>query len=119
MVKTPRTETVVTTWEIRTYDVWGNARDGYEVNDSFNQGEITLRIPITTHNVGTPHEFRSASPTNKQIRQAFGVRCQLDTDGPGDDINIYVNRERDGYPIGEMHCTSHESLSPPRPVKAD
>lgn len=26
---------IKTTWELRTYDVWGNAKDGYEVNDSF------------------------------------------------------------------------------------
>ena len=30
----------------------------------------------------------------------------------GDDVNIYVNRERDGYQIGEMRCVSHSSLSP-------
>lgn len=29
-----------------------------------------------------------------------------------DDITIYVNRERDGYPIGELQCVSHSALSP-------
>lgn len=116
MVKTPR-QTIMTTWELRTHDVLGNPRDGYEVNDSFNIGEIKLRITTETHNVGTPHEFTSAYPTDKQIRHCFGVRCRLELDG--DDTHITVNRERDGYPIGEMHCTSHESLSPIRAVKAD
>lgn len=116
MVKTPR-QTIATTWELRTYDVWGNARDGYEVNDSYSHGTVELAIPTETHNVGTPHEFTSAYPTDKQIRQCFGVRCRLEL--RGDDLHIDVNRERDGYPIGEMHCTSHESLSPIRAVKAD
>lgn len=26
---TAKNGTEVTTWELRTYDVWGNARDGY------------------------------------------------------------------------------------------
>lgn len=101
-----------TTWSLRTYDVWGNARDGYEVNDSSDAGEIELRIPITRWNVGTPQEFRSASPTDRQIKRAFGVTCRISTDG--DDLHITVDRARDGYPIGELHCESHESLSPIR-----
>lgn len=87
---------VPTTWELRTYDVWGNARDGYEVNDSFSAGEVELKIPQTRHNIGTPYVFVSASPSNRQIKRAFGVRCRIETEG--DDLTIYVNRERDGYP---------------------
>jgi hypothetical protein len=172
-----------TTWELRTYDVWGNARDGYEVNDVRSAGTVELRIPQTRNNVGVewhvcqnpecagnnpcghnppctfgahrreshgivplmrvpansqngaslmPHcpdcntaewvmlesqEFISAYPTNRQIKLAFGVTCQIETDG--DDINITINRRRDGYPIGEMHCASHESLSPVRKLGAE
>ena len=99
-----------TTWELHTYDVWGNARDGYDVNDVWSAGEVELRIPITRYNVGTPQEFTSATPSDRQIKLAFGVRCRIDTDG--DDMQIEVERQRDGYPIGRMTCTSHESLSP-------
>lgn len=109
---TSRARTITTTWEMRTYDVWGNARDGYQVNDSSSHGEITLRLRVETHNVGTEHEFQSAYPSDKQLRATFGVRCQLDVSG--DHLNVYVNRERDGYPIGELYCTSHASLSPIR-----
>lgn len=105
-----------TTWEVWTYDVWGNANDGYEVNDRYcleRAHEIDLLIETTdAHELGT---FKHASPTDKQIRAAFGIRCRFETDG--DDVTIYVNRSRDGYPIGEMHCTSHESLSPIRRMK--
>lgn len=105
-----------TTWDLRSYDVWGNTRDGYEVNDShaFARDE-PLRLQPETHNAGTPEEFVSAYPSDSRIRALFGVRCRIETDG--DDLSIYVNRARDGYPIGEMHCTSHESLSPVRPVR--
>jgi hypothetical protein len=106
-------KTIETIWEMRTYDVWGNAKDGYEVNDVYPHGDVTLRIPVTVHNVGTPHEFKSAHPTFTQLRSVFGVsRVQLQVDG--DDMNITVNRLRDSYPIGELSCVSHESLSPIR-----
>ena len=104
---------VETTWELRSYDVWGNARDGYEVNDSFRDGEVTIRLKVEVNNAGMPGEFLSATPSDSQIRRAMGLRrFRLDTDG--DDTTIYVNRQRDGYPCGEMHCISHESLSPIR-----
>ena len=101
-----------TTWELRTYDVWGNAKDGYEVNDSYSAGEVELHIPQTKYNLGTPHEFISASPTERQIKRVFGVRCRITAEG--DDLHLHVDRERDGYPLGEMTCTSHASLSPVR-----
>lgn len=167
---------VPTTWQMRTYDVWGNARDGYQVNDTFDAGEIELRIPQTRYNVGvewhvcrnpecagnnpcghvppcefgthrreshgvipvTTHnsetgdtrsrcpecwhdvkmesqEFTAATPSDRQIKRAYGVTCRITTDG--DDLTIYVERERDGYPIGELTCVSHESLSPVRRAK--
>jgi hypothetical protein len=106
-------EYVNTTWELRTYDVWGNSRDGFEVNDTYRIGQIELRIPVEHNNVGTAQAFDSAYPSDSQIRKAFGLRrFKLELDG--DDLSIYINRAKDGYPLGEMYCTSHESLSPIR-----
>lgn len=107
---------VPTTWELRTYDVCGNAKDGYEVNDNYSAGTVELRIPQIRHNIGIPAEFVSAYPTDRQIKLAFGVNCRIETDG--DDLFITVNRTRDGYPLGEMRCTSHASLSPVRKDEA-
>lgn len=105
--------TIATVWEVWTYDVWGNARDGYEVNDRYcHSREYPIRLTVEVNNPGTPQAFESAYPSDRQIRQAFGIRCRCETDG--DDLTIYVNRERDGYPIGELLCQSHESLSPIR-----
>jgi hypothetical protein len=105
--------TEATVWEVWTYDVWGNAKDGYDVNDRWcHDRRYAIDCPIEDWNAGTPGEFRQASPTDRQIRQAFGMACQFETDG--DDLNIYVNRRRDSYPIGELICVSHDSLSPIR-----
>jgi hypothetical protein len=106
-----RRQYVDTTWELRTYDVWGNALDGYEVNDSYRIGQTDIRIVVEINNAGTTQEFLSAYPSDSQIRQALNLRrFKLELDG--DDLNIYVNRAKDSYPLGELYCTSHESLSP-------
>lgn len=54
-------KTILTTWKPFTYDVWGNKRDGYEVNDRYGHPEIEIRCRVQTHNPGTPHEFQSAT----------------------------------------------------------
>jgi len=113
---TPRkqAEYVDTQWVTASYDVWGNARDGYEVNDVYRHREpIDIRCKVETFNVGTPQEFKSASPSDSQIRKALRLRrFKIETDG--DDLVIYVNRARDSYPCGELQCVSHASLSPIR-----
>ena len=110
-----KAEYIDTTWEVRTYDVWGNPKDGYEVNDTyrFKAGEVTIRCKVEVNNASTPQEFLSAYPSDSQIRRALSLRrFKIETDG--DDLNIYVNRAKDSYPCGELYCTSHESLSPIR-----
>ena len=108
--------TVVTVWELSTYDVWGNRQDGYDVNDRYIQNRaLEIRCKVQTHNAGTVHAFQSASPSDYQLGQIFGTRAALDVDG--DDLNIYVKRASDGYPLGQLVCVSHESLSPIRAGK--
>ena len=110
-------QTIETSWELRTYDVWGNNKDGYEVNDSYVvDRDYPMTLTVTVNNQGTPQEFLSAYPTNRQIRKALDLRS-IQLDLQGDDLTIYVNRSSNGYPLGEMHCISHESLSPIR-IKA-
>lgn len=110
----PKPRYVETTWELWSYDVWGNKVDGYEVNDrSCFAREYEMRLVIRKYNEGHPSEFEGAYPSDRQIREAFGLNGgRIYTDG--DDLTVYVNRAKDGFPIGEMHCTSHESLSPIR-----
>jgi len=109
-----RSRYIDTQWTTASYDVWGNARDGYEVNNVYGCDKpITIRCKVTTYNVGTPQQFDAAYPSDSQLRNALGLRrFKIETDG--DDLTIYVNRARDSYPCGELHCVSHESLSPIR-----
>ena len=106
-------KTIQTVWNLRTYDVWGNAKDGYEVNDVYSSGTVELELEVKTYNVGTPQQFDSAYPSDAQLRKALGLgKHQIETDG--DDLTVYVNRARDGKPLCELHCTSHAVLSPIR-----
>jgi hypothetical protein len=111
-------KTIDTTWELRTYDVWGNAKDGFELNDTYCAGTAELTLQVIVNNAGLAEEFESAYPSDSQIRRALNLRrFKLELDG--DDLTIYVNRAKDGYPLGEMHCTSHDSLSPIRAAKTE
>ena len=73
-----------------------------------------IRLKPVTHNAGTEREFTSASPSDYQLGVLFGTRAKISTDV--DDTHIDVTRESGGYPIGELFCFSHESLSPVREV---
>lgn len=109
-------KTIETVWELSTYDVWGNAKDGYDVNDRYIRDRaLVIRCKVETLNAGTDAAFDSASPSHYQLGRIFGTRAALDTDG--DDLDIYVRRASDGYPLGQLVCVSHESLSPIRAAK--
>jgi hypothetical protein len=111
---------IQTLWEVRTYDVWGNSKDGFEVSDStVIDREYPIVIKPEIFNAGLPTEFISGSPSDTQIKKVFGVHYSIDINSTGgDDLNIYVNRARDDYPLGELHCVSHDSLSPIREKKS-
>lgn len=110
---------IKTLWEVKTYELWGNAKDGYEVNDAFYlHHEYPINIETKTYNAGTPQEFVSAYPTDRQIREALDVRGRVNIGLEGDDLTIYAHATAAKYggfmPLGELHCISHESLSPIR-----
>ena len=81
-------QTIDTVWEIRTYDVWGNSKDGYEVNDSYVvDRDYLMTLEVTTNNKGISMEFLSAYPTDRQIRKALDLRS-IQLDLQGDDLNV-------------------------------
>lgn len=78
-------------YELRTYDVWGNEDEGYEVNNTFAAGRIYL-----------PESF-----TDEELFSAIGAETTgenaVEVDGGiSDDEHIYVIRERDAYPVCEV-----------------
>ena len=88
---------VYTLW---TYDVWGNAREGYEVNDRSSCGEISIRCKREICNPGTPQEFLTYYPTDLQLSRAINARG-LAWDGESD-YTLYAERKSDGRPEGEL-----------------
>ena len=108
-----KNKTIKTVWELWEYEVWGNRLDGYDVNNRFCMNrQYVINLKVQKANEFLPSEFTFATPSDYQLKKAFGVSCAIDT--TGDDMIIYVERESDGYPIGELCCMSHESLSPIR-----
>lgn len=100
---------IVTRWNIRIDDVWGNADDGWQVITNHLACNIELLLAVKTHNLDC--EFQSASPTDEQISQIFGKDIEIR--GINDTV-LWIDRASDSKPLGEMSCTSHKSLSPIR-----
>lgn len=103
-MKTKKIETVWETWS-------------YEVNDRFNLSRdypLTLKVEVV--NPATGSSFEAAYPTEKQIREALQIKPRIRLYVDGDDMYINVEHESTGYPLGEMFCISHKSLSPIKEV---
>jgi hypothetical protein len=96
-VKTNRR--VLRRFEVRTYDVWGNARDGFEVNAAYRHGIIEVRGRVVRHNAGTPHEFETIEVTDRQLNRALGCRG---VSWGGDDQRLF-GELKNGKPIGELN----------------
>lgn len=75
-----------------TYDVWGNARDGYEVNDRSKFGTYDVDPSVATDDKATIRFLKEIG-----LLKAGVQARSLEFDG--DDKNIYVNASRDGYPL--------------------
>lgn len=79
-------------WNIITYDVWGNAEDGYDVNDAHGSGSIQLE--------GEEH-FDDAVVLQKLIEQGY-FNDDVEEDHlsfDGDEDIVYINDAVDGKPI--------------------
>ena len=81
-------------WRFWSYDVWGNARDGFEVNDRFEIDKVYIDDEIVKN------DKKLAS----LVRKIFGLR-KIKLSFDGDDSTIFIEAARDGYPIGEMETT--------------
>src|SRR5947209_18704692 len=99
----PRRTSSVPSYKLRryslwSYDVWGNAKDGFEVNDRFRCGIVVIKCKKTIHNAGTLHEFVSYDPTDMQLSRAAGVRG-VKWDGITDE-GLYATAKSNGKQIG-------------------
>jgi hypothetical protein len=81
------------------YDVLGNARDGFDVNDRSEVGTVTINVKGETFNKGTPNEFTTWEPTDRQLALACGKGLSFDNTGDG---VIYIEKKSNGRPEGEL-----------------
>lgn len=71
-------------WLLWTYDVWGNARDGYNVNDRFKQGYVYTR---------------GEYPKARELKKVIGIRGKIEL-RDHEDV-IYIDTQN-GKPICEI-----------------
>lgn len=119
-VRTNRKLTAVC--EVWTYDVWGNARDGWDVNDrncihrKWDAPAVCCVSNLPRY-PGARDEHRafpadSASFTaevcvsfelpDSSVREALGIDPRVKIEIEGDGTRYDVTRSRDGYPLGEI-----------------
>lgn len=87
-------------YSLWSYDVWGNARDGFEVNDRFRCGTVTIKCKATVYNQGTSQEFISFDPTDRQLSRAAGVHG-VEWEGITDE-GFHATAKSNGKPICEL-----------------
>jgi hypothetical protein len=94
----PKTLTIK--YDVFTYDVWGNARDGWDVNDRYRQGSVSIECQGETMNKGlADHEFIVFAPTDRQLAIATGWRrCDWEWNDNGYTADLKAN----GRPVGEL-----------------
>ncbi len=81
-----------------TYDVWGNAPDGYDVNGRWSHGTVEIRCKRETFNPGHPMQFHTWEPTDRQLSRAAGF-SRVEWDGCD---GAFTAQTRSGRPVGEL-----------------
>lgn len=86
-------------YRLWTYDVWGNARDGFDVNDRSSHGYVEIKCRRAIYNAGTVHEFSRWEPTDRQLSRAAGF-SRVSWDGM--EGHYTAEQSSNGRPIGEL-----------------
>jgi len=81
-------------YDVVSLDVWGNAKDGYDVNQSFATG-VTVDIPDVDNDADIIVELIDHA--------MLSPGCSTDNiEIDGDDYCLYINRKEDCYPLFEL-----------------
>lgn len=76
------------TWRVYSYDVWGNKRDGYEVNNVFRTSEY-FDSPDDPTDAQLLKSMKDAGIVKKGIRTS-SVEFE-DNGGEGKNLTIYIS----------------------------
>lgn len=83
-------------YRVWTYDVWGNAKDGWEVNDRNELTGFLGSEPLDLKDSESDTSIIQALKDRGWLKKTIQSR-QLDIDGDGETITI--NQKSDGYPL--------------------
>ena len=111
--KTGRKHTFV--FDLLSLDVWGNKRDGFEINDVHRSGQ-TLEVPAEQweFNVETPHAFKSWHIEDADVVRALKdhgylkktvrtKRIEIDTGGNSFlETRVSINDAKTGEPLWQI-----------------
>lgn len=86
-------------FQLWTYDVWGNSREGFDVNDRYKQGIVSIACRRAVFNAGTAQEFETFEPTDRQLSRAVGGRGLI---WDGQEGAFYAENARSGRPVCEL-----------------
>ena len=82
-------------YEVISYDVWGNARDGFEVNAAYSTGRV---VEITFKDTAHATDYVSDYAINRRV----GVRGVTWDGDP--DYSLYGEVKRNGRPALELRA---------------
>lgn len=88
-----KTACVFETYELVSYDVWGNAEDGWEVNQSFRTGH-EIQVPVGA----SDKKFLSVAMIDQRIYEVDNAIS--------DENTVYIRRKRDGMPAHEWRLVA-------------
>lgn len=83
-------------FDVFNYDVWGNDKDGFEVNDLFPQGRISLPESAVR---GPDAELLTAL---REHNCFSGIRNRSIVIEGDPDYTLYFHRAQNHYPLGEL-----------------
>ena len=86
-------------FKVWTYDVWGNLKDGYSVNNRTSVGTVAIKCREVIYNAGSVNEFSAFDPTDRQLSKAANFSVPVVWDG-GD--GTFYGETKTGKPVGEL-----------------
>lgn len=83
------------TWTLWSLDVWGNARDGFEVND---RGKVNSDLYIADESdKGVIAALKAGGYIDAHVKPS-----QIDVDDGGSADTLYINQKRNGRPVYQL-----------------
>ena len=107
-------------YQVLSLDVWGNARDGFEINAVYRtRDEVECTAVLKRYNEGRPGEFYQYEPLDKYMVRALkeagllrkGTHVSsLAIDGEND-ATLYIEDARTGEPLWHLECLEPQQLA--------